>query len=142
MKKKYLIRYNTQSTDDHNRWRLLDGETEILVSDIIVDTKVQTSKDYIEGVGDKFHISCEGVLIIKNNIAYISRDKTKLSIYRHILKAITYRMVGTLTTIAISYAFTRSIELSSMIGVVELIIKPTNYFIHERIWYRIKFGKT
>lgn len=119
----------------------MDGNTEILVSDIIIDAKVQTSKDYIEGVGEKFHISCEGVLKIKDNIAYISREKTKLSIYRHIMKAFTYRIVGTLTTITISYAFTGNIAVSSLIGVVELIVKPTNYFIHERIWYRIKFGK-
>lgn len=141
MKKRYLIRYNTHSTDDANRWRLIEGDTEILVSDIKIDTEVQTSKDYMEGVGDKFHISCEGVLTIKDNVAYIDREKTNLSIKRHILKAITYRIIGTLTTITISYAFTGNVAISSLIGVTELIVKPTNYFIHERIWYKIKFGK-
>lgn len=62
---------------------------------------------------------------------------------RHIAKAITYRIVGTLTTFAISYIFTGSISISSAIGFVELIVKPINYFIHERVWYKwIRFGLT
>lgn len=64
-------------------------------------------------------------------------------IKRHIAKAITYRIVGTLTTFIISYIFTGSISISSAIGVIELVVKPVNYFIHERVWYNyIKFGIT
>lgn len=62
---------------------------------------------------------------------------------RHIAKAFTYRIVGTLTTFCISYIFTGSFSISSAIGFVELIIKPVNYVIHERVWYKwIKFGIT
>jgi uncharacterized membrane protein len=65
----------------------------------------------------------------------------KIHYKRHIAKAITYRVVGTLTTFTISYIFTGSIALSSAIGIVELIVKPVNYFIHERVWYKfIRFG--
>jgi uncharacterized membrane protein len=65
----------------------------------------------------------------------------KIHYKRHIAKAITYRVVGTLTTFTISYIFTGSIALSSAIGFVELIVKPVNYFIHERVWYKfIRFG--
>jgi len=64
-------------------------------------------------------------------------------IKRHIAKAITYRIVGTLTTFGISYIFTGSISVSSAIGFVELIVKPVNYFLHERAWYKwSKFGLT
>jgi uncharacterized membrane protein len=64
-----------------------------------------------------------------------------IHVKRHIAKAITYRVVGTLTTFLISYIFTGSISISSAIGIVELVIKPVNYFIHERVWYKyIKFG--
>lgn len=64
-----------------------------------------------------------------------------IHVKRHIAKAITYRIVGTLTTFGISYWFTGSISVSSAIGFVELVVKPVNYFIHERIWYKyIKFG--
>jgi len=57
------------------------------------------------------------------------------SIKRHILKTISYRMLGTLTTITVAYTLGVSIEVSSLLGVGELTIKPILYFIHERVWY-------
>lgn len=71
MKKKYLIRYNTQSTSDRDRWRIIDGDTEFLVSEVRIHVASNTSKDWIEGVGEKYHIACEGVLKIENNCAII-----------------------------------------------------------------------
>jgi uncharacterized membrane protein len=60
---------------------------------------------------------------------------------RHIAKAISYRFIGSLQTVLIGYALTGSIYISSIAGVVELVVKPIIYFIHERIWYKyIKFG--
>ena len=60
---------------------------------------------------------------------------------RHIAKAISYRILGTLQTITIGYIFTGSIVISSTIGITELCVKPIIYFIHERVWYKyIKFG--
>lgn len=61
---------------------------------------------------------------------------------RHILKTITYRVLGTLTTIITAYLLGASIEVSSLLGLGELLLKPIIYFIHERIWYKyIKFKK-
>jgi len=60
---------------------------------------------------------------------------------RHIAKSISYRILGSLQTVIIGYILTGSIYISSIAGVVELIIKPVIYFIHERIWYKyINFG--
>lgn len=60
---------------------------------------------------------------------------------RHIAKALSYRLIGTLQTAIIGYAFTGSFIIASSIGAVELCIKPFIYFIHERVWYKwIKFG--
>lgn len=60
---------------------------------------------------------------------------------RHIAKAISYRILGTLQTITIGYILTGSIVISSTIGMVELCVKPIMYFFHERVWYKfIKFG--
>lgn len=60
---------------------------------------------------------------------------------RHIAKAISYRFLGTATTILISYFFTGSVVVSTGIGFVEFIIKPLNYFLHERFWYKfISYG--
>jgi uncharacterized membrane protein len=68
-------------------------------------------------------------------------SQTKIHIKRHIAKAISYRIVGSLTTFILTYIFTGSLVISSSISFIEIIIKPLNYFLHERIWYKwIKFG--
>lgn len=72
MRKKYLIRYNTDSTDDFNRWRIINGDIEILVSEIHINVPSFTSKDEMPVIGLKFHIACEGVLTIEDNIAEIN----------------------------------------------------------------------
>ena len=67
--------------------------------------------------------------------------ENKIEIKRHIGKAISYRILGTLQTMIISYLFTGNFIISSSIGLVELCIKPMIYFLHERAWYKwIKFG--
>ncbi len=62
---------------------------------------------------------------------------------RHIAKALSYRLFGSVQTVLIGYVLTGSIYISSIAGGVELVVKPVLYYIHERIWYRwIKFGLT
>ena len=58
------------------------------------------------------------------------------SLKRHILKTISYRILGTLTTVIVAYSLGASIEVSSMLGIGELVLKPIIYFFHERVWYK------
>jgi hypothetical protein len=64
---KVNIRYNTKATDtDTLHWRVLINGVESLASDVeIHNVSVRTTKDYIEGVGEKWHITCES-----NNIQW------------------------------------------------------------------------
>jgi len=60
---------------------------------------------------------------------------------RHIAKSISYRFIGTITTIILTMAAGLPIKWAGMVGLGELIIKPIIYFLHERIWYKfIKYG--
>ena len=59
-----------------------------------------------------------------------------LDVKRHILKTISYRIIGTLTTVIVAYLLGASIEISSLLGLGEVILKPIFYFLHERIWFR------
>jgi uncharacterized membrane protein len=59
-----------------------------------------------------------------------------LDVKRHILKTISYRIIGTLTTVIVAYLLGASIEISSLLGLGELILKPIFYFLHERIWFK------
>jgi uncharacterized membrane protein len=141
--KTFQIRFNTHSTNEDDRWRLIEDGEEHLVSNIFINGHTYTTKDWIEEINEfKWHISCEGSYEIKNNIAYITTVKEESVMARHILKTVTYRILGTLTTILVAYSLGASVELSSLIGVSELLLKPTIYFFHERIWYNfIKVGR-
>jgi len=60
---------------------------------------------------------------------------------RHIAKSITYRILSTLTGFLTIWWISGSIKVGTAFGVAELIYKPIQYYIHERIWYRwIKYG--
>ena len=64
-----------------------------------------------------------------------------VQVKRHIAKSISYRFVGTLTTIILTVAAGLPLKWAGMVGVGELILKPIIYFLHERVWYKwIKFG--
>lgn len=141
--KVFQIRYNTTSKDDGERWRLIENGNEILVSDIVINGNTYTTKDWISEINDyKWHISCVGYCSIKNNIAYITTIKEDSVILRHILKTVSYRFLGTLTTVIAAYSLGVSVELSALLGVSELLVKPLVYFLHERMWYKfIKIKK-
>jgi uncharacterized membrane protein len=68
-------------------------------------------------------------------------NQIKVSAKRHLAKTISYRIISTLVGFLIMWWITGSIEFGAAFGVAELIYKPIQYYIHERIWYRfIKFG--
>jgi uncharacterized membrane protein len=60
---------------------------------------------------------------------------------RHILKSISYRILGTFITILLAIWAGLPIKWAGIVGVGELIIKPIVYFLHERFWYKwINYG--
>lgn len=60
---------------------------------------------------------------------------------RHIAKTISYRVMSTLIGFLIMWLISGSVKVGAAFGVAELVYKPIQYYIHERIWYRyIKFG--
>jgi uncharacterized membrane protein len=60
---------------------------------------------------------------------------------RHLAKTISYRIVSTGIGFLIMYAISGSIKIGAAFGVAELVYKPLQYYIHERIWYRwVKYG--
>lgn len=65
----------------------------------------------------------------------------KVLIRRHIAKYVSYRILGTITTVIIGYILIDNFIIASSIGFIELCIKPLIYFLHERVWYKwISFG--
>lgn len=60
---------------------------------------------------------------------------------RHMAKTLSYRLVSTTTGFLIVYALTGSLQVGTAFSVVELVYKPIQYYIHERVWYKhIRYG--
>ena len=60
---------------------------------------------------------------------------------RSLAKTITYRLISTATGFLVVWALSNDVKVGVMFSVVELIYKPLQYYIHERIWQRVKWGK-
>jgi uncharacterized membrane protein len=60
---------------------------------------------------------------------------------RHIAKTISYRVVSTLIGFLIMWLVTGSVKIGAAFGVAELVYKPIQYYLHERVWYKwIRYG--
>lgn len=68
-------------------------------------------------------------------------QKTSEARTRTVVKAVTWRILATLTTITIVFLFTKKIFLSLGVGFAEVIAKITFYYLHERAWQKISWGK-
>lgn len=60
---------------------------------------------------------------------------------RSFLKGISWRVVGTLTTILVSYILTGSTTAALAIGVIEVFTKLFLYYLHERAWQLVPRGR-
>jgi uncharacterized membrane protein len=66
--------------------------------------------------------------------------KPELSHKRHILKTVTWRIIGTIDTIILGWVISGDPTIGLSVGGAELATKMILYYIHERVWYRIDFG--
>ena len=60
---------------------------------------------------------------------------------RHIAKTISYRIISTAIGISVVWGVSGSLKIGTAFGIAELVYKPIQYYIHERVWYKwIKYG--
>jgi len=57
---------------------------------------------------------------------------------KSLLKSISWRLVGTLDTIFISYIITGKVTAAVSIGSIEVLSKTVLYYFHERVWAHIR----
>jgi uncharacterized membrane protein len=69
------------------------------------------------------------------------KDKNSDKPMRSIAKAFSWRVVGTLDTLVVSYIISGEIVLAASIASVDFLTKLGLYFFHERAWNKIKWGK-
>ena len=60
---------------------------------------------------------------------------------RSIVKSISFRIIATIATIIIVYLITKSWTWAGVVGIVDVIIKIILYYLHERVWGKVGWGK-
>ncbi len=71
--------------------------------------------------------------MIIDAIGLKKRSNQRISVY----KTISWRVIGTLDTMIISYALTGKLDIAMSIGGIEVISKMVLYYVHERTWLKI-----
>ena len=60
---------------------------------------------------------------------------------RSLTKTITWRVTGSGATFLIAFLISGTWQLASTIAVIQLVSNTALYYVHERVWARIKWGK-
>ena len=67
--------------------------------------------------------------------------ETEVTKIRHLTKAVTWRIIASITTALIAFFFGLPPKAVGAVFVADLIIKFVMYYAHERVWYKyIKLG--
>jgi uncharacterized membrane protein len=65
----------------------------------------------------------------------------KVTKSRSFVKALSYRIWGTLSSVAVAYVITKNVSLSITIAFWETVVKVFIYYAHERGWNMIQWGR-
>jgi uncharacterized membrane protein len=65
----------------------------------------------------------------------------KVTKARSFVKALSYRIWGTLSSFVVAYVLTGNAALSGAIAFWETVVKVFIYYAHERGWNKISWGR-
>jgi uncharacterized membrane protein len=60
---------------------------------------------------------------------------------RTVLKTLSWRIFASVSTMILVYFFTSNLVISASVSLLELVVKTVIYYLHERLWNRITFGR-
>ena len=114
-------------------WRLIGTLDTFLISFILTDSI-------------SLGISITGFDFILKLFTYYFHEriwyysKFKNSTKRHLLKTFSWRLIGSFTTVLISFMLTGNPFSGFKIGFFETFTKMIFYYLHEKIWYKVNYG--
>jgi uncharacterized membrane protein len=76
-----------------------------------------------------------------HGIADIVDAKANVSISRSVIKSLSWRALGSIDTLVLGYIFSGSLTIAGSIASTEVLTKVTLYYLHERGWAHIKWGR-
>jgi uncharacterized membrane protein len=60
---------------------------------------------------------------------------------RSIAKSISWRIMAAFITAGVALAMTHQLDFAVKIGAIDTSVKLLIYFVHERVWNKVKFGR-
>jgi len=60
---------------------------------------------------------------------------------RSLAKTVTYRLISSAIGFVVVWMLSDNVKTGAMFSMAELIYKPLQYYIHERVWQHIKWGR-
>ena len=60
---------------------------------------------------------------------------------RSLAKTVTYRLISSAIGFLVVWILSDNVKTGAMFSMAELIYKPLQYYIHERVWQHIKWGR-
>lgn len=120
-------------------WRLVGSIDTMLVSWLISgDPLIGLKVGFAEVATKMFLYYLHERVWYKINL---SKEKVlRESRKRHLAKTVTWRMVGTIDTMILAWIISGDPMTGLKIGFSEVATKMILYYIHERVWYKVKFG--
>jgi uncharacterized membrane protein len=76
-------------------------------------------------------------LLLRLERRWVLNDSTT----RSLIKTISWRLTGTGATFLISWAIAGNFAVAGTIATIQLFSNTILYFIHERVWNKIKWGR-
>ena len=92
-------------------------------------------------------LSIGGAEVITKMVLYYVHERIWLKLgtssiykYRHIIKTISWRIIGTIDTTLLAWLITGDLKIGLKVGGMETMTKMALYYIHEKIWQNFDFG--
>lgn len=60
---------------------------------------------------------------------------------RSLIKTISWRITGSLSTFLIAFLISGNFGIAGTIATIQLVANTILYYIHERVWNQINFGR-
>ena len=60
---------------------------------------------------------------------------------RSVVKALSWRTLAGIITACVALAMTGQLEFAAKIGIIDTAVKLVIYFVHERAWNKINYGR-
>lgn len=60
---------------------------------------------------------------------------------RSLVKTLSYRALGATITVVLVLAVTHDFAMAGLLGGLDIVVKLIGYYVHERAWSRVAWGK-